>query len=396
MLPTSPHRERSATLASLCLVNRLFLHIARPLLYHTVRLDPTFDLRFLDSDCSKLAQTLFCNMHCAGEVKKLRLVLEQHDKYTDWNLLRVILRKFTRLETISTSWDSNEGFLDDSAGLWAAIEAAAPQIKHLETPLVKLNYPASSSVRTRFKSLETLVIRPSSIILDKASECKLRHVVFSNRIPRAAIELYLASAHETLTSLSFQVTYEDSIMLDLSNFPNLSTLNLVLGDFHSHNSLPDRLIEHERQCIETVQALILSSHSLTLRTLSLATKLDSTAASLSDYPILNLLPPTLQHLSAVPELLGEKNIPLLFPNRKRKPYPCPSLSRITILPSIYTDDLDEWDIDEMATTQTRLSELCEEQKLSIEVVLRVNLGDEYGAAEAFNSSTDGSSMTYNE
>lgn len=232
---------------------------------------------------------------------------------------------------------------------------------------MRLELPATIQLVKSLRNLDTLVFEPVSTSSQIISLLNLRKVVWQSRLLHRALGIYLSSSRHTLTSMSFQFEYAEPPMLDI--FPNLSTLRLTLGSRSAKppSKLPPVSTE---DCAQAIRAVLLSTHSLPLRYLTISTTLSGTARALANYSILASLPGTILSFSTVPQLLGCLNLPSLLPDSNdTHPYPC--LRRLTIIPatsaSLVKDDwgtkiLDALDV--MEAVQ-KVSEVLEKKKVEI-------------------------------
>ena len=134
----------------------------------------------------------------------------------------------------------------------------------------------------------------------------------------------------------------------------------------------------ETSRVEAVRSVLLSTHSISVKHLTIATKSSETARTLADYSILEALPTTLVTLAVVPQLLGILNLPALLPLDQIKPYPS-SLRRLTIIPPSFMTSTESHEL--MKTVSRQVSKLLQNREVDLSVELGANFGDRYGVEQ---------------
>lgn len=272
-IPVHPYDDLVATLASLCRINHIFFEIARPILYHEIHLVPRVD-RLIDSVADfKLVDTLLSSDSCANLVRSIHIPLHSYREGLKWASLTSLVRRCKRSEKLSTGWEESEGFQVGAVKLLEAISSESTSIKHLVVPNIPLRLHPLSTCFNILKELDTLVFLPKQVYRNFPLESSLRRVVLIGRLHSDALDIVFSSSTGTLTTLSCHVHYRYPALLDI--FPNLTTLRLILGPFYVQSSKhgPD---PPKEQSVKSIRAILLSTHSLPLRSLALLAKRAST------------------------------------------------------------------------------------------------------------------------
>ena len=370
--------KKNTNLASLCLVDHLFLGIARPLLYHEIHLESSLHRNKTSSNYSKLVNTLLFAPTCASFVRSIKITLKADAGDMDCIVFRSLLRRCKGLERVSTGWEEWKAPEAIGAQVIEAISKEAKSIKYLEIPSISLRLPPTLHIVNVLKELKSIVFKPTSLSPELVPVFGLQQVAWMSGFNRSALRRYLTSSYHTLTTLSCYIEYKDPPMFDV--FPNLSTLRLLIGDFRTDQPTTTLKAMVETSRVEAVRSVLLSTHSISVKHLTIATKSSETARTLADYSILEALPTTLVTLAVVPQLLGILNLPALLPLDQIKPYPS-SLRRLTIIPPSFMNSLSTESHELMKTVSRQVSKLLQNREVDLSVELGANFGDRYGVEQ---------------
>jgi len=342
-IPRHPSKARFASLARICLVNRFFLSIAQPLLYHDISIDleQTYDDQY--STYYQLVRTLTTSATRANLVKAMRVsFFGGCTTPLDMVAFAYVLTQLHQLESIRSSWyHQRTGPVNDA--FVESILNHQKGLKSLEIPIVGLKYDTFASIFTTLSALECfvgdIVSRPRS----KEGEhfepiCNLRRlVVTSSFFPPFQLFRLLSSSHSSLTSLAFELgTPGDPF--DLSSFSNLAHLKLVLAqnvlpELHAVPSTTPRATGQRDPFSSALRPTLISLGKLPIKSLSVSTHVRSIALDFRSSLILDVLPSSVLQLS-IPYQALEPNRPnsILLTNRiSDGSYP--HLKHISILPT---------------------------------------------------------------
>lgn len=361
-------------LLSLCLVNHFFLDLARPLLYRDIHLNPSLLRKKASSAYSKLVDTILFVPPHADFVRSVAIDLKLGSGDIDWIIFRSVLRQCRRLEKLSTGrvpWDGND---DEEVKLFDIIQKEAPSIKHLEVRNIDIPLPSTLLITRNLRQLELLAIYSLETSEQIRLKFKLRQVVWTSHLSHSALKISLIPSSSTiLTHLSCNLDYEDPPML--GSFSNLSTLRLVLDTFnltHWLNGIPSPL--PAGTCVDALRATLLTTHSLTLKRLTICTIHSETAEILGDYSILEYLPTSIVTLSTIPQLLGILNLPSLLAIGNEVST-CTRLRRLTIVPALFTDSVPGREYEYIEKIGRRVSQMLGSKGVDIVVELGAKVGD---------------------
>ncbi|GAA5842811.1 hypothetical protein JCM5353_008115 [Sporobolomyces roseus] len=312
-IPYHPSKHRFASLAKICLVNKFFLSITRPLLYHDISIDleQTYDDQ--DSEYYKLVRTLTTNATRAKLVKEMRVsFFVGRTTRLDMVAFAYMLTQLHHLESVrASSWHERSGPLPNV--FVESILIHQKGLKHLEIPTVTLDYDTFALIFITLGSLESFVGELVPPPRSKEEElfkpnCKLRRLVVTSPVvlPLQLFQI-LASSHASLTSLAFEISTSGN-PFDLSSFPNLAQLRLVLAQ--------DPLREHlvvppgtdQESLSSALRPTLTSLRELPLKTLSISTKSRSIAIDFRSSHTLDALPRSIVHIS-LPFLTLEQDYP---------------------------------------------------------------------------------------
>jgi len=384
MTQSTEFANSKATLATLCRVNLYFLEITRPLLYYEIHLDPSRQFGGKTSSTySKIVHSLVLSRPCAAFVKSIKITWEVNVIDIELILLAISLKGCTGLERLSTGWNEWKGSKADRARLFEIVSEDAASVKHLEIGNIDLPIQTTLELARSLRRLDTLVFRPIDIDKRLPPQFRLRQVVWVTRLSDLALKLYLLpSSSDSLTILSCLFDYRDPPMLD--SFPNLSTLRLILDIFHtldtSSNTSKHLLYEG---CLNAIRTTLVSTHSLAVKHLTISTMLPETAESVTDYCMLDYLPPTIVSFTAVPQLFSILNLPSLVQSSTTAGIPSyPDLRRLTITPPLFTRVVDGETYKFMETTLRRVSKVLASKGVGVIVDLGAKLGEHFGWVEA--------------
>ncbi|GAA5963441.1 hypothetical protein JCM3765_003073 [Sporobolomyces pararoseus] len=371
-IPVHPSSERNSTLTSLCLVNHLFLDLARPLLYREVHLTLA---RGFTVSCSSmlLFTTLIGNGECAKLVKDLRISFrDQYETGTD--TLGQLLNCLEGLVTIRAAWnqvmdpEEGEGFIQ-----W--IGGCKPQIQHLKLPWINLEHEAQDYMFSRFAQLKTYIgqladpnetpVLFRSPLVDRKQpfrnvSCRLERLVLRGSVNSLALYQLLRLSHHTLSILSLTLLPESSDF-DLSPFPNLTVLRLWINGGPERISLQiDKSAtgnQKRESFAQDVRKTLRSVQQTSLKTLAIWTEEDFIGNWLARTLVPEMfLPRSLVNFSATLPLLGNDSS-LVKALRGRS---LPSLAKVCILPQL----LEPSGVDLKTSVKSLLS-VCSEFKVRL-------------------------------
>ncbi|GAA5991411.1 hypothetical protein JCM5350_006916 [Sporobolomyces pararoseus] len=384
-LPPHPSPERTSTLLSLSRVCRKLVDVARKLLYRSIQIDLSIDYEDTDDQNTQPIDTLIEVEECAVAVRNLRITFGDEPGRTDFLHFSYVLSHLTRLRRIYTRWELNIGPGPAVESFCRAIARNCQQLEILELPNVALNQEPVRLIFESLRNLESFTHKITILWARPTPKFKLRKLITRSHASQAAFDLLTVSSLESFINLSLSMHQGKSVR-NLSRLINLSTLHLSLKDRAGDDDKFDtRTPGGHKEWIEAVayrlRTLLVSTHCLEVRTLTISLANLETCLDLSTLPLLDYLPPSLTHLSISSSLLARSNRCLLFPS-KPAPSPCPLLQQITILPPCHTGQLDRVTHELMNLVAEALVDECFERR--IEVVLAIGRGGSFVERDALD------------
>ena len=368
-LPFHPYTERVATLASLCLVNHLFLEIARPLLYHEIHLDFWADYEEPSSQMGRLLSTLLNVKHCSELVKGIRISIGDV-LILDKTLVPSLLSQLKAVDSIDI------GGLEDGSEeeLLQTIHEHQPRLRKFTMRTSTLSSSRQRKLLGTFKKLETLIGRFGEFADDNLPssndelDFRLRRFVSHSTLKRTTFESILASSWISLTSLAFAVSPEHADF-NLRPLKNLDTLRIKIEDdfdrtLDSGELNQDGGMVRTRQIrielfVIQIRMIIESTQSLPLKTLSITVEDHHIPDAIVPHLLLTSLPPSLRHFGTIFEFLDPKGVNYREVVKAVRDGRLSNLQKITIYSS---DGLDAYTLQLVSNTWLRrkLNELDEE------------------------------------
>ncbi|GAA5897388.1 uncharacterized protein JCM6883_006684 [Sporobolomyces salmoneus] len=244
-IPGRPGSEstRDRTLASLCLVNRLFLQLARPILYREVYVDFTEDfeeekffrsVKFFRS--FKILRTLIDVPRCGTLVKRLRFDLGRVE--IPFIRAKVLARLLTALKSLEGIEVIN-GVRNQ--GIDGVIVRCRPRLKSLEVPEMELD---GNNLFRIFNTLDELevYVGPLPAVHQELDvwatafppSSHLRRVAVNFPVDPDSFRRYIEPSRHVLTKLAISLDVEHH-EFDLSGFSNLTELHIRLGNVPKTN-----------------------------------------------------------------------------------------------------------------------------------------------------------------
>ncbi|GAA5897283.1 uncharacterized protein JCM6883_006642 [Sporobolomyces salmoneus] len=338
------------TLHSLCLVSRLFMQLARPILYREVYIDLARSFEGENNLTVKLMRTLMENAECRRLVKGLRI--RALVGYYDLPLVRSVmmghlLSHLSSLERIKVVHGS-------MGQLAEVIGKHRPGLKSLVLSRVQLYGQSFGNIIDKLNELEVFVghfpltLRKFDDAASSRTTRKLRKVVAAHPVELNMFSRFILPSRDTLTSLTITISI-DTRQLDLSPFTNLTDLRLCLGAPAEYGLRRGEEWEEDIAKFATsLQRILRSTHSLSIRTLTISTSQHLVANALSKYSLFDVLPPTVVYLNVESFFLRESEINLASLLRAVRDRALPQLETITGLRYVnaLTTDMDRHEEEE--------------------------------------------------
>ncbi|GAA5876863.1 hypothetical protein JCM16303_006314 [Sporobolomyces ruberrimus] len=266
-IPRHPTRQRNATLAALCCVNRLFLRIARPLLYRDFRLE--WGQRYWSG---KNTDPRLGVEALASLVKTVRLG-RTRTRFRPTTTLKHVLSVLRNVESIRQVKDQHEVDPKIVSDFFEVVARYCPEIRHLEIPPHQdLNPRALDILFSSFPNLASLrghiTLDPYATPPEKPQTpiFELERLVLFSPLDSANLFRLVEATYDTLTVLAFHVdSYTHDF--DLSRLHNLASLHIT--HCRTDYSLPGAVTNPQecqrlRKILETIDDLPLSDFALSL------------------------------------------------------------------------------------------------------------------------------------
>ncbi|GAA5876745.1 hypothetical protein JCM16303_006273 [Sporobolomyces ruberrimus] len=231
-IPHHPSRKRNSTLASLCLVNRTWLAIARPLLYREVRLNVLRrqGLGSISATTPDLTHvSLFPDL-----VRTVKIASDGVVIPNDVTRLSALLSLLKDVEAINL--EPRQARIDGATvpKLVETVILHCPKLRQLELPNPYVHYDQEpvdlNPILSAFPCLESL---RGHLKLDHPSTSAppsplfhLKRLVLCSPFDLVTFAAMTSNSYDSLTTLSLRID-GSSDLIDLSRFHNLTSLHLV-------------------------------------------------------------------------------------------------------------------------------------------------------------------------
>jgi hypothetical protein len=334
-------------------VNRLFAEIYRPLLYREIRLTLGESLEHESFAAYKMVRTLTESEKCADLVRQITVSVMSPGK-RDMLVFGYILSHLKYLEGIRLDsgrpW--NEGQTQKMMNIVIKHQSG---LKFLELSNARIDFDTLVRVFAGLPSLESYTGAfpgppfPNEAIQGLLSTISTRFqkIALSPPIDSFSFSQLLRSSQYSLIDLHLTISHRlDVLMIDLSQFANLSTLRIRLDDdlwqspFFSRSVLRSTHDSDSRRQQKAVAHRLLRQILLSTAKISLKTLWISTESPIIDCPVtmFDALPSSLVHLVTVPDYLGGRieTEEVNFRSRVQavRKGSLPNLRRISITPYI--------------------------------------------------------------
>ncbi|GAA5876862.1 hypothetical protein JCM16303_006313 [Sporobolomyces ruberrimus] len=277
----APPSKRNATLASLCRVNRLFLRIARPLLYQEVRFNLNREYCVAESPQVSAFETLVGNEECADLVKSVRLGYRTASR-PKFVIFAYLLSQLKNVESVKVATDTGPQDAAFVADFLLTIARHCPKLRHLELPQQPgLHNRDCDILFSAFPNLETFEGHLGFSSVQNHTErtdlnpFHLKRLVLRSPSYRAATITWLLSrSFDSLTTLSFRLDGFAQLVdlsplrhlssLHISYYPDISVLDMEAEGSVTWLTLPRTLLRL-RAILATARDLPITDFLLTAR-----------------------------------------------------------------------------------------------------------------------------------
>ncbi|GAA5963423.1 hypothetical protein JCM3765_003065 [Sporobolomyces pararoseus] len=387
-LPPYPSHERTSTLLSLSRVCRKLADVARKLLYRSIDLCVSIDYEDTEDDNTQLVQTLVEKEECALAVRNLRITFGEEPDRTEFLHFSYVLSRLSRLRRIYTGWEDALIGPESEEVVENFCQAVARNARHLEAlelPNISLTKKSVGIIFESLTNLNSFTHRILRLRQRPIPKFKLGNLIFTSQASQAAFDVLTASSLESLTSLSLSM-HRGKYPHDLTMLPNLSTLHLSFDDrAGDDDKFNTRSPEGHEEWVDAIayrlRTLLMSIHTLKVRTLTISFASLETCLDLSTLPLLDYLPPSIIHLSISSSLVGRTNRLLLLPPDPALS-PCPLLRQITILPPGYVMRINRVTYELTKLVAEAILDQCFERR--IKVVLAISRGGSFDEKDALD------------